>query len=184
METAVSAAAQGRTMAQPEDRMEEKKPLAVYMRELGRRIAAEFSVQRDEVALLLLSRDAMLLKFLYPPELSEGSMNAFPVSGSSIAGQVARSGQGSIVNNVARVRHLSFYEQIRIDGRETPQIQKMMTAPVKTKGGKVVGVVQVSRKGPDSQDPGPNFTMQELRRLEELVQGASGDIEELMPQRF
>lgn len=164
--------------------MEEKKPLAVYMRDLGKRIAAAFSVQRDEVALLLLSRDAMLLKFLYPPELSEGNMNAFPVSGSSIAGQVARSGLGSIVNNAARVRHLSFYEQIRIDGRETPQIQKMVTAPIKNEAGRVIGVVQVSRKGTDSQDPGPNFTTQEQHRLAEMVQGASGDIEERLPGRF
>jgi hypothetical protein len=49
-------------------------------------------------------------------------------------------------------------------GRECQTIQKLMSAPV-VAAGRVVGVIQVSRKGPNLIDSGPDFAGADLQRL-------------------
>ncbi len=45
-------------------------------------------------------------------------------------------------------------------------IQKMMSAPVLAGNEEVLGVIQVSRKAPRPAAAGPDFTAEDLRKLE------------------
>jgi hypothetical protein len=47
-------------------------------------------------------------------------------------------------------------------------IHKIMSAPIVAEG-KVVGVVQISRKGRTPTDAGPDFTQKELRELTSIT---------------
>jgi hypothetical protein len=54
------------------------------------------------------------------------------------------------------------------DSEQTEQntIQKLMSAPVLDPQRKVLGVVQVCRKGFDPNTAGPDFTLDDLQQLE------------------
>jgi hypothetical protein len=49
---------------------------------------------------------------------------------------------------------------------EQMPIQKIMSVPVADREGRVVGVVQISRKGLDSSGAGADFTNEDLKQLE------------------
>jgi hypothetical protein len=49
---------------------------------------------------------------------------------------------------------------------EQTAIQKLMSAPVLERNGKVLGVVQICRKGVDAPSSGPDFTLDDLQQLE------------------
>ena len=51
-------------------------------------------------------------------------------------------------------------------GLDDQVIQKLMSAPVLTADGEVIGVIQVSRKAPRPDAAGPDFTAEDLRTLE------------------
>ena len=48
-------------------------------------------------------------------------------------------------------------------------IQKIMSVPVTHAEGKVVGAIQISRKGPDSSLAGTDFTTDDLKLLEKAA---------------
>jgi GAF domain-containing protein len=47
-------------------------------------------------------------------------------------------------------------------------IQKLMSAPVLAANGEVIGVIQVSRKAPRPAAAGPDFTTDDLEKLESV----------------
>ena len=61
-------------------------------------------------------------------------------------------------------------------GLDDQVIQKLMSAPVLTSNGEVIGVIQVSRKAPRPDAAGPDFTTEDLRKLEAVgrLVGKSG----------
>jgi len=54
--------------------------------------------------------------------------------------------------------------------QEQMPIQKIMSVPVATSGGNVMGVVQVSRKGLDPSLAGADFTGEDLKQLERAAE--------------
>ena len=56
------------------------------------------------------------------------------------------------------------------EGPEQMPIQKIMSVPVVQPDGKVLGVVQVSRKGPDKSLAGEDFTREDLKQLVQAAQ--------------
>jgi GAF domain-containing protein len=71
------------------------------------------------------------------------------------------------------VKHVSLFEAVKLtgdegDALERMPIQKIMSVPVQS-GGKVMGVVQVSRKGPDASLAGADFTAHDLKQLEQAA---------------
>ena len=53
---------------------------------------------------------------------------------------------------------------------ETAPIQKLISVPIeRERDGKVLGVVQISRKGLDLRLAGPDFTTNELKLLEQIA---------------
>jgi transcriptional regulator with GAF, ATPase, and Fis domain len=132
-----------------------------------------FAVRPTEVALLRLEKS--LLRFLYPDELK--TAGAIPISSSSaIAAHTASTKKIEIFNNFAKVKHASIFETVKLARpaeqepetieveTEQPSIQKLMSAPVMSEQ-KLVGVIQICRKGFSLTSAGPDFTDADLKQL-------------------
>ena len=130
-------------------------------------VAKIFRVTEREVALLELS--GSLLNFLYPAALR--TAGAIPLSSSAVAARPARTKQAELFNGFTRVKHFSVFELVKLGdtGLDEQVIQKLMSAPVLAKSGEVIGVIQVSRKAPRPAAAGPDFTPDDLRKLESVA---------------
>ncbi len=139
-------------------------------------LAKLFGVRLTEVALMRLEKG--LLKFAFPEELK--TAGAIPVSSSSaIASHTASTKKIELFNTFAKVKHARVFETVRLASKEDTerseqlQIQKLMSAPIMDPGRKVLGVIQVCRKGFDLVSSGPDFTLDDLQQLELAAQVAS-----------
>jgi hypothetical protein len=129
-------------------------------------VAQILGVHRNEVALLRLEKNS--LRFVFPPELR--AAGALPLSGSAVAARTAASRTPLLSNSFARVKHVRLFESVKLavvedDISQQMPIQKIMSVPVMSSQGSVIGVVQVSRKGPDASLAGADFTKDDLKRL-------------------
>src|SRR5271168_921558 len=130
---------------------------------IAARIAKNLGVKPDEVALMGVSTRWRHLHFLVPESLKQ--VGFIPLSStSSVAARTARESRPDIINNFASVRHATVFEGVKIAGESSELIQKMVSAPILS-GDKVVGVIQVSRKGPDAMNAGPDFDAEDLGRI-------------------
>jgi hypothetical protein len=130
---------------------------------IAERIAKNLGVKPDEVALMGVSTRWRHLHFLVPESLKQ--VGFIPLSSTTaIAAKTARESRPEIINNFASVRHATVFEGVKIAGETSEIIQKMISAPILS-GEKVVGVIQVSRKGPDAQVAGPDFTPDDLGKI-------------------
>src|ERR1022692_283844 len=131
------------------------------------RVAKVFHVSETEVALLELS--GSLLNFLYPAELK--TAGAIPLSSSAVAARTARTKQAELFNGFTQVKHFSVFELVKLgdSGLDAQVIQKLMSAPVLARNGEVIGVIQVSSKAPRPAAAGPDFTADDLRKLESVA---------------
>ncbi|MBI5166881.1 MAG: GAF domain-containing protein [candidate division NC10 bacterium] len=154
------------------------------LNQIASSIITIFSLEEDEVAIILIRDKGQLLRFAYPLELYEGGMNAFPVTASSVAGQVVRSRQGLFFNDFQEIRHLSIYEKMRLKGREPRDIQKILSAPLILPDSKVIGVVQISRKGKSLAEAGKDFSKQDLEKLASLCSLAAPYLSKSIPPDF
>ena len=130
-------------------------------------IAKIFGVKETEVALLALS--GSLLNFLYPAELR--TAGAIPLSSSAVAARTAQTQRAELFNSFTQVKHFSIFEVVKLGdtGLDAQVIQKLMSAPVLTTNGDVIGVIQVSRKAPRPAAAGPDFSLDDLRKLESVA---------------
>ena len=77
-----------------------------------------------------------------------------------------------------RVKHVSLFEAVKLGAgsdeedrsQEQMPIQKIISVPVASSGGNVMGVVQVSRKGLDASLAGADFTSEDLKQLEQAAE--------------
>ena len=130
---------------------------------LGQQIAAAFGVKADEVAILGLIFDNRFLKFVVPEKLQ--NIGTIPVtSTTALAARTARDKRPEVINNFAIAKHSTVFEAVPLTDQRGDPIQKIMSAPI-TSDNKVVGVIQVSRKGKTQAAAGPDFTPKELGDL-------------------
>jgi len=133
------------------------------------KLAHILHVRRNEVALLRLEKGS--LRFIFPPELR--SAGVLPLTGSAVAARTAATRTPLLSNAFMRVKHVSLFEAVKLgvevedQSQEQMPIQKIISVPVATPGGNVIGVVQVSRKGLDSSLAGADFTGEDLKQLEQ-----------------
>jgi hypothetical protein len=147
---------------------------------IAERIAKNLGVRPDEIALLGVSTRWRHLHFLVPVSLKQ--VGFIPLSSTSaIAARTARESRPDIINNFASVRHATVFEGLKIGGESSELIQKMISAPILS-GDKVVGVIQVSRKGSNPSVAGPDFSPDDLGKvlalckpLGKLLQHITGD---------
>jgi len=130
---------------------------------IAERIAKNLGVKTDEVALMGVSTRWRHLHFLVPESLKQ--VGFIPLSSTSaIAARTARESRPDIINNFASVRHATVFEGVKVSGEASELIQKLISAPILS-GEEVVGVIQVSRKGPDAMNAGPDFDAEDLGRI-------------------
>lgn len=151
-------------------RLQHLTPQNATLDEVCVEIARLFNVQRDEVA--WLSVDKGILRFLFPPALK--TAGCIPLSGPGVAARTASTQTSMLSNNFAQVRHFRIFEDVKTrtgngDAPASMPIQKMMSVPIPGQQDQVRGVLQVSRKGLDVRLAGPDFTDDDLRRLEQVA---------------
>lgn len=131
-------------------------------------LAKLFGVRTDEVGLLHLEMG--LLRFLFPAELANAG--SIPISSSSaVAAHTAVTRKVELFNNFTTVKHANIFEAIKPSGESGEElrpatIHKLMSAPVLDKDNAVLGVIQISHKGFDLASSGPDFTLDDLQKLE------------------
>ena len=131
---------------------------------LAAQIATGFGTKKDQVAILRLSEDGRMLRFVFPVKLVK--IGAIPLTTAhSLATKNIKDRRGEIVNNFSVYKHPTVFEAVDLSAEEkaTP-IQKIMSAPMMAEG-KVVGVMQVSHKGRPGEPVGPDFTPRDLSEL-------------------
>jgi transcriptional regulator with GAF, ATPase, and Fis domain len=130
-----------------------------------RELAKLFSVKVDEIALLQLSADNGMLKFLYPFKLRQ--VGTIPMTTThSLAVRTARDKRPEMINNFPAHRHPTIFEAVSLESttQEKHPIQKIMSAPLLLES-KPVGVIQISRKGKSAAEAGPDFSIRDLTSL-------------------
>jgi hypothetical protein len=146
-----------------------------------KRVSGAFTVKADEVAILLLTADTRHLRFVSPRKFAE--LGTIPVTKrDSIAVNILGKRVGEANNNVPLVRHVAFFESVKLRDRPVP-IQKMITVPILLNGD-AVGVAQVSRKGETPADAGPDFSGSDVKRAQEIFQEVAPFLLGARPERF
>jgi len=148
--------------------------------EVGEKIAKELGVKADEVAILAVSTRWQHLHFLVPQPLK--NVGFIPLtSHSALAARTVRESRPEINNDFSGARHATVFEGVRTAMASGESILKIISAPILYEG-KVVGVMQISRKGADTATCGPDFTAEDLgkvlalcRPLGRLVQHFGGE---------
>jgi hypothetical protein len=131
---------------------------------VAERIAKSLGVKTDEVGILGLSAKWRHLHFLAPEALK--NVGFIPLSSNSaLAARTARESRPEIDNTFASARHATVFEGVKIGSAEPGDaIQKIISAPILAQG-KVIGVIQISRKGSSSMTAGPDFTPADLGKV-------------------
>jgi len=139
-------------------------PTEQDLNRLTAQISNGFKAKKEEVAILRLSSDAKMLSFLFPIKLSV--VGAIPLTTThSLAAKTIRDKRGEIVNNFPTYKHPTVFEAIDLSEQEkAAPIQKIMSSPMIVDG-KVVGVIQISRKARPGEPVGPDFTQADMAKL-------------------
>ena len=145
-------------------------------------VSQEFGLKQDEVAILLLSTDGRHLRFVAPRRFSE--LGSIPTTKrDSIAVGVLSRRAGEVINNVPMVKHVSFFETIKLKDKPPAPIQKMVSAPILF-GGQPIGVAQVSRKGETAREAGPDFTSADLADAQRIFEAVAPYLHAARPRDF
>jgi hypothetical protein len=137
---------------------------AISWPSVAERIAKNLGVKSDEVGILGLSLRWRHLYFIVPEALK--NVGFIPLtSNSALAARTARESRPEINNNFAVARHATVFEGVKVGNDSAAEaIQKIISAPILS-GDKVIGVVQISRKGSNVKTVGPDFTPADLGKV-------------------
>jgi hypothetical protein len=142
---------------------EEGRAMEISLSTVAEKIARNLGVKNDEVAILAVSTRWRHLHFLVPEALK--NVGFIPLSSNSaLAARTARDSRPEIENNFAAAKHATIFESVKITEGAAAAIQKMISAPILLDG-KVIGVIQVSRKGANPHSAGPDFSADDLGKI-------------------
>jgi hypothetical protein len=147
---------------------------------VAERISKALGVKPDEVAILAVSIKWRHLHFLVPQALK--NVGFIPLSSpSALAARTVRENRTEVDNRFHETRHASVFEGVKTETLTAEVIQKIVSAPI-TIGDKVVGVLQISRKGATPAGAGSDFGQDEVtkitalcRPLGKLIQHLTGE---------
>ena len=144
-------------------------------------VSVVFGSKPDEVAILILTADGKHLRFVSPRRFTD--LGTIPITKrDSIAVGTLGKKSGEAMNNVPMVKHVAFFESVKLRDRVVP-IQKMITVPILNRGA-VIGVAQVSRKGENPSDAGPDFTAVDVQKAQELFESVAPFFLDCRPEKF
>jgi hypothetical protein len=136
---------------------------AISLASVAEKISKIIGVRKDEVGILAVSTRWRHLYFLVPESLKK--VGFIPLSSNTaLAARTARESRPEIDNNFAAAKHATVFEGMKISGEPGETIHKIISAPILADG-KVIGVIQVSRKGANALTAGPDFTPDELGKI-------------------
>jgi hypothetical protein len=92
-----------------------------------------------------------------------------PLISSAQAAKTATTKRAEIFNNFAGIRHSSVFETIKVSGENGQAIQRLMSAPILSPEGDVLGVMQISRKGTTPMEAGAEFEVSDLQTLRDVT---------------
>src|SRR5271167_2040316 len=142
---------------------EEKTAAEIDLPTIAERIAKHLGVNQDEVAVLGVSHRWKHLHFIVPVALK--NVGFIPLtSNSALAARTVRESRPEINNNFSAARHATVFEGVKTATASGESIHKIVSAPILCEG-KVVGVMQISRKGSSSNSAGPDFTAEDLGKV-------------------
>lgn len=169
-------------MVGQKDRVKDRHELLLDMTERVVKAASHlFACKQDEIGILLASSDGRHLRFAAPRKFA--TLGSIPLTKrDSIAVGVFSRRSGDVINNVPMVKHVSFFESIKLRERPVP-IQKMVTTPLVVRG-QPVGVAEISRKGDTPRDAGPDFTAADLKKAQEFFDGVAPLLAEARPPDY
>lgn len=147
---------------------------------VAERIAKTLGVRPEEVAILAVSTKWRHLHFLVPQSLK--NVGFIPLSSpSALAARTVRENRAEIDNRFHETRHASVFEGVKTETLSAEAIQKIVSVPIPGDG-KVIGVLQISRKGTTAASAGPDFSHVDVekiaalaRPLGKLIQHFAGD---------
>lgn len=147
---------------------------------LAGRISGNLGVKPDEVAILGVSYRWRHLHFLVPEALKH--VGYIPLSSTvAIAARTVRESRPEINNTFHETRHITVFESVKSETLNNTAIQKIISAPILS-GSKVVGVLQVSRKGDSPETAGPDFTSDDLGKVLALCKPLGKLLQHLCPE--
>ena len=169
-------------MVAQKDRVADRRELLLDMSDLiVKAVGQAFKCKPDEVAILLMTMDGRHLRFIAPRPFSE--LGTIPLTKrDAIAVRVLAGRKGEVINNVPMVKHVTFFESVKLRDQPTP-IQKMVTAPILVRQ-QPIGVVEISRKGPNAGAAGPDFSNDDLKRAREIFERLGPYLAEARPHDF
>ena len=172
-----------RAMAAKKDEVENRRELFHEVAErVVKHACATFNAKPDEVAILMTTSDGRHLRFVAPRKFAD--LGTIPITKrDSIAVNVFAKKTGEAMNNVPMVKHVAFFESVKIRDRPVAPIQKMITVPIVSDGASV-GVAQISRKGESPADAGPDFTPADLKKAQTLFEEVGPYLVQTRPDRF
>jgi hypothetical protein len=144
-------------------------------------VSTTFGCKADEVAILILTSDNRHLRFVAPRKFTD--LGTIPITKrDSIAVAILAKKNGEAMNNVPMVKHVSFFESVKIKDRVVP-IQKMITVPILYRG-QPIGVAQISRKGDSPAEAGADFTPGDVKKAQEFFESVAPHLAAARPDRF
>jgi hypothetical protein len=170
-------------MVSKKDEVENRRELFHEVAErVVKHAGSAFAAKPDEVAILMTTSDGRHLRFVAPRKFAD--LGTIPITKrDSIAVNVFAKKAGEAMNNVPMVKHVAFFESVKIRDRPATPIQKMITVPI-VAGGQAVGVAQISRKGETPSEAGPDFTPADLKKAQTLFEEVGPFLVETRPDRF
>jgi len=171
-----------RAMASKKKEVPDARELYLDMAErVVKAVSPSFSCKADEVAILILTTDNRHLRFVAPRKFTD--LGTIPITKrDSIAVTILAKKNGEAMNNVPMVKHVSFFESVKIKDRVVP-IQKMITVPILYRG-QPVGVAQISRKGDTPAEAGADFTAADVKKAQEFFESVAPYLAAARPDRF
>ncbi|HUI74249.1 MAG TPA: GAF domain-containing protein [Candidatus Acidoferrum sp.] len=130
---------------------------------LAERIAKYLNVKTEEIAIMGVSERWRHLYFIVPEALKH--VGHIPLSSPvAIAARTVRESRPEINNSFRETRHVTVFESVKTETLSSAAIQKIISAPILS-GDKVLGVIQVSRKGDSPSEAGPDFSSDDLGKV-------------------
>lgn len=139
-------------------------PADEVLNRLAAQVSMGFKAKKEEVAILRVSPDGRMISFLFPVKLAK--IGAIPLTTThSLAAKTIRDKRAEIVNNFSVYKHPTVFEAVDLSAEEKASpIQKIVSVPM-IADGKVVGVIQISRKAKPGDPIGPDFTPRDVTEL-------------------
>lgn len=129
-----------------------------------------FKLQSDEVAILVVDRDADVLRFVWPARLQQSGF--IPLSSrDALAVKTVRENRPFVNNRFASTYHASVFEQVKLDPKAESRplpIQKILSVPLPD-GDAPRGVIQLSRKAATVAEAGSDFSQEDVNALSEIA---------------